>query len=73
MLFDMTTDSILLQREKAQIPILVTLLGMMIVVSPLQYAKACPPMVTTLLGMDIEVRPLQFWNILNIDNQQITF
>jgi len=38
----------------------VTLLGMVMVVRPLQYAKALTLMVVTLLGMVTEVRPVQF-------------
>ena len=47
MLFGMTTDSILLQPEKALIPILVTLLGMITEVSPLQPEKAYAPILVT--------------------------
>ena len=50
----------------------VTLLGMVTEVKPLQSEKASPPIDVTLLGMVTEVKPLQYWNVLNIDNQQLT-
>ncbi len=38
---------------------LVTLLGMVMDVRPLQYWKAYSPMLVTLLGMVMDVRPVQ--------------
>ncbi len=40
-------------------PMLVTLLGMVMEVKPLQFLKAELPMYVTLLGMVMEVKPLQ--------------
>ena len=48
-----------LQPQKAAFPMLVTLLGMVMEVSP-QPAKAPYPMLVTLLGMVTEVSSLQF-------------
>ena len=45
--------------QKAKNPMLVTLLGMVTEVNPLQPQKAQSPMVVTLLGMVTEVNPLQ--------------
>jgi hypothetical protein len=39
---------------------LVTLLGIVTEVKPLQYAKAQLPMLVTLLGIVTEVRPMHF-------------
>ena len=47
------------QERKADSPMLVTLLGMVMEVRPLQLPKARIPMLVTLLGMVMEVRPLQ--------------
>ena len=47
------------QLKKAQTPMLVTLLGMVIKVREVQLAKAELPMLVTLLGMVIEVRERQ--------------
>jgi hypothetical protein len=44
------------QPEKADWPILVTLLGMVMDIRPLQPPKACSPILVTLLGMVMEVR-----------------
>ena len=41
---------------------LVTLLGMVTDVSPLQWENAQPPMLVTLLGMVTDISPLQSWN-----------
>ena len=49
----------LLQRQKAQIPILVTELGIVIEVKLLQPSNASFPMLVTELGMVTEVRPEQ--------------
>ena len=48
-----------LQPEKALLPIVVTLFGMVTEVSALQPAKAAPPIAVTLFGMFTEVRELQ--------------
>jgi hypothetical protein len=40
-------------------PMLITLLGIVIDVRPVQFLKATPPISITLLGMVIEVRPEQ--------------
>jgi hypothetical protein len=45
-----------LQPENAELPIEVTLLGMVMDVSPLQYQNACAPIEVTLLGMVMDVR-----------------
>ena len=50
---------ILIQPEKAPLPIFVTLFGMVTEVSALQPAKACSPIVVTLFGMVTEVSALQ--------------
>ena len=49
----------LVQLQKAQSPMLVTLLGMVMLVRPVQPRKASPPMLVTLLGMVMLVRPVQ--------------
>ena len=49
----------LLQPEKALLPMLVTLFGMVMDVRLLQPEKALLPMLVTPLGMVMEVRPLQ--------------
>ena len=49
----------LLQPPKALEPMLVTLFGIMMEVSPLQLEKASLPMFVTPFGMETEVRPLQ--------------
>jgi len=46
---------------------------MVIEVREVQPSNAYSPIVVTLLGIVTEVSLEQFWNILNIDNQQITF
>ena len=48
-----------LQPEKADLPMLVTLSGMMTEVKLLQPEKAHQPMRVTLSGMVTEVKPLQ--------------
>jgi hypothetical protein len=53
------TDVILLQPEKANSPMLVTLVGIVIFVKPEQLLKALYPMLVTLFGIVIEVKPLQ--------------
>ena len=53
------TEVRLLQPEKADSPMVVTLLGMVIEVSPLQPLKADSPILVTLLPMVIEVILLQ--------------
>ena len=45
--------------ENAESPMLVTLLGIVTDVRPLQPENAPPPMLVTLLGIVIDVRPLQ--------------
>ena len=52
-------DVRLLQRLKAALSILVTLLGMFMEVKLLQFSKALAPMVVTLSGIVMDVRPLQ--------------
>ena len=47
----------LLQPENAFCPMLVTLEGMLMLVSPVQFANVFASMVFTLLGMDIDVNP----------------
>lgn len=66
---EMWTEARPLQPEKAQYPMLVTLLGMVTEVKPLQPRKVLAAILVTLSGMETEVRPLQSRNILNIDNQ----
>ena len=53
------TDFKLLQPEKALLPMLVTLLGMVMEVKLLHSRKAFFPMLVTLLGIVMEVRLLQ--------------
>ena len=48
-----------IQPSKAELPILVTLLPMLMDVSPLQPKKEEFSIQVTLLGMDTEVRPVQ--------------
>ena len=48
-----------MQRMNAQVPILVTLLGMVIEVKPEQSSKAQLPILVTLLGIVMEVRSVQ--------------
>ena len=43
---------------KAQSPMLVTLLGIVMLVRPVQYLKALYPMLVTLLGIVMLVRPV---------------
>ena len=43
---------------------LVTLLGMVMPVKPVQFWNALVPMLVTLLGMVMLVKPVQFWNAL---------
>jgi hypothetical protein len=57
------------QLKKAELPILVTLWGMVIEVRAWQLSKALMPILVMLLGMVIEVRPEQTENILSIENQ----
>ena len=47
------------QCEKAEPPMLITALGMVILVKPVQSENAQPPMLVTELGMVMLVRPLQ--------------
>ena len=54
-----TTDVKLLQRVKALLPMLVTLLPIVTEVKPLHSAKAHSPMLVTLLGIVTEVKLLQ--------------
>ena len=56
-----TLIEVRLQPEKAETPMLVTLLGMVTEVKPLQPEKAKSSMYLTLLGIVTEVRPLQLW------------
>ena len=56
---DSTTIEVMGQSSKTCSPILVTLLGMVIEVRPLQPEKAYLPIVVTLFGMVMEVRSLQ--------------
>ena len=53
-----TTEVKLLQPEKAELPMLVTLLGIVTEVKPVQSAKASSSMLVTLLGIVTEVKPL---------------
>ena len=48
-----------MQPLNAELPILVTLLGISILVKLLQPEKAEPPILVTLLGISILVKPLQ--------------
>ena len=48
-----------MHQEKADSPMLVTLLGIVTLVKPEQLAKASFPMLVTLLGISILVRPEQ--------------
>jgi hypothetical protein len=52
----------ILQPWNAQCPIVVTLLGMVIEIEPVQYQKAASPIVVTLFGMVNEVKPWQPMN-----------
>lgn len=49
----------LVQISKAQLPMLVTLLGIVMLVRPVQRQKAPSPMLVTLLGIIMLVRPVQ--------------
>lgn len=55
----METEARLVHSLNAQFPILVTLLGMTMEVSPVQFPKAVLSILVTLLGMLTEVSPLQ--------------
>ena len=55
----MATEVKPLQPEKAQFPMLVTLLPIVTEVKPLQLRKVSFPMLVTLLGIITEVKPLQ--------------
>ena len=61
------------QSEKAQLPILVTELGMVTEVRPVQPLKASQPILVTELGMATEVRPVQPEYLLLVDYQYYTF
>ena len=52
---------------------LVTLLGILIEVKPVQFIKALSPMLVTLLGISIEVNPVQKKFLYSADKQHITF
>ena len=59
----MVTEVRLLHPLKAMLPTVVTLLGILIDVSPLQLSNAPVSIFSILLGMVIEVRPLQPQNV----------
>lgn len=61
-----------LSQQKALPPMFVTEFGMITEVRS-QPLKALFPMLVTELGIVTEVRPLQPENILNFDNQPVTF
>ena len=52
----------LLQRRKASFPMLVTLLGISMLVSPDQFSNAEIPMLVTLLGITMLASPVQSRN-----------
>ena len=60
-----------MQLENAQLPIDVTLLGMVREVRPLHLWKAASAMDVTLLGMVTELRPVQSLNLQLIVYQSI--
>ena len=62
----------LLQPEKALSPILVTELGIVTEVRPLQFSKAPSPILVTELGIVTEVRLLQCKKVLLVDYQYYT-
>ena len=60
------------QQEKHEIPILVTELGMVMEVKPVQPRKQSYPKLVTELGIVMEVKPVQLMYLLLVDYQYYT-
>lgn len=69
---DFILNGMLLQSSKARLSIVVTLFGIFMLVSDLQYLKALSLIVVTLFGIFTLTRELHFSYLLLVDYQYYT-